>query len=173
MKFLIKVLLVALLTVTLSNTRNYAAPANLNNSPEPVAQQPVTVEDVKLEAKEVPVTVVAVPQPSSEQPKPLVGCEAYRQEVARYKWNVDVALNVMRVESGCRPTALNPEAHRDRHGRVICNGSRGLFQIGCTSTDNFKGMDDPAANIAQAYALYSRRGWQPWSYTTCKKIACY
>jgi len=96
-------------------------------------------------------------------------CNQWRSILAQYSWNVDVAVNVCNAESGGNPNNDNPG---DYH--ATCYGSRGLFQIGCDSTSNYAGMFDPYANIAQAYALYSNRGWQPWGFTTCRyKVACY
>lgn len=89
-------------------------------------------------------------------------CASLRPVVAQYAWPVDTAMAVMQAESGCRPGAENPT---DYH--VICSGSRGLFQIGCDSTTNYAGMFDANANIAHAYSMYARRGWQPWgAYTS-------
>lgn len=95
-------------------------------------------------------------------------CESYRGIVAQYNWNVDTALAVMNAESGCYSGADNPH-----DGHPTCYGSRGLFGIGCDSTGNYGGMFDAGANIAQAYSLYSNRGWQPWGATTCRiKVSC-
>lgn len=95
-------------------------------------------------------------------------CESYRGIVAQYDWNVDTALAVMNAESGCNSGADNPH-----DGHPTCYGSRGLFGIGCDSTGNYAGMFDASANIAQAHALYSSRGWQPWGATTCRvKVSC-
>ena len=99
----------------------------------------------------------------------VTGCSAYRNLIAQYSWNVDVAIEVCNAESSGNPTNDNSG---DSH--PTCMGSRGLFQIGCDSTDNYAGMFDASANIDQAYRLYASRGWQPWSSTTCAyKVACY
>lgn len=96
-------------------------------------------------------------------------CESYRSALSQYSWNVEVAMNVMNAESGCFAGNDNPT-----DGHVTCMGSRGLFQIGCDSTNNYAGMFDATANIAQAHALYARRGWQPWGGATCSyKVNCY
>lgn len=90
--------------------------------------------------------------------RPTASCASYRGLVSQYNWDTNVALAVMQAESSCN---TNQDTTNDGH--TICMGSRGLFQIGCDSTANYAGMFDPATNIAQAYALYSTRGWQPWS----------
>lgn len=97
----------------------------------------------------------AVPTP---RPVAQGGCEAYRSLVAQYDWNVNIAMAVMRAESGCNPNAANL---RDRHAN--CTGSFGLFQLACfwTSTPY-----DPAHNVAKAYEIYSRSGWKPWGAYT-------
>ena len=65
---------------------------------------------------------------------------------------------IMAAESSCDP---NQDTVGDGH--PTCMGSRGLFQIGCDSTDNYAAMLNPKANVAQAYALYTHRGWKPWT----------
>lgn len=91
-------------------------------------------------------------------------CEAYRGIVAQYAWNVNVAMEVMRAESGCNPQAKNTT---DNHG--VCIGSFGLFQISCHSGAVY----DPAENVAIAWQKYSARGWQPWGVCTSGKVSCY
>lgn len=88
-------------------------------------------------------------------------CNQWQPLISQYSWDVRVALAVCTAESGGNPASNNPT---DPH--KVCLGSRGLFQIGCDSTGNFAGMFDPALNIAQAYQLYSRRNWQPWTTFT-------
>lgn len=90
-------------------------------------------------------------------------CEAYRGLVAQYNWNVDVALAVMRAESGCNPNAANLT---DSHS--TCTGSFGLFQIACFDGQVY----DPAQNIAIAYRKYTASGWQPWSVCTRGVVSC-
>lgn len=126
--------------------------------PQPNEERPVEAEKPKQEAK--PVEVPPAPAPATYP----TDCETYRPIIAKYSWNVDVAMNVMRVESGCNPNAAN---YGDNHG--VCIGSFGLFQISCHGGQIF----NPEQNIAAAWAKYQARGWQPWSATTCKKIACY
>lgn len=99
---------------------------------------------------------------------PPAGCEQYVGLLSKYSWNLNTALQVINAESGCD---ANQDTTDDYH--PTCMGSRGLFQIGCDSTDDYTSMFDPAANIAQAWALYQERGWEPWSATTCKvKVVC-
>ena len=94
-------------------------------------------------------------------------CEPYRNLISQYPWNVEIALAVCDAESGGVATSNHVD---DNHGS--CLGSRGLFQIGCDSTANFSAMFDPAANVAQAYSLYARRGWQPWSVCYNGRVSC-
>ncbi len=94
-------------------------------------------------------------------------CEQYRSIISRYNWDVEVAMNVMRVESSCNTNTSNTN---DVHS--TCVGSYGLFQIACIHQPAEVSWD-PESNIAKAYQLYSTSGWSPWSFTTCKKIACY
>lgn len=115
--------------------------------------------------------VISTPSPVAE---PAGDCNKWRHLIAQYDWNVEVAINVCNAESGGRGSNDNPNDRHPSAGPLVCWGSRGLFQIGCDSVGNYAAMFDPAANIAQAYSMYARRGWQPWGYTTCKyKVACY
>lgn len=82
------------------------------------------------------------------------GCEHYRHIVARYSWDVRTAMAILRAESGCNPNAANwADSHHS------CTGSFGLFQLACFWTDT---PFDPEHNIAKAFEIYSRSGWQPW-----------
>ncbi len=90
------------------------------------------------------------PVPASHSVRQLVrppggtwGCEAWRANVARYSWPVDAALGFMWRESHCDPHARNR------------SGATGLFQV-------LGGSTDGDTNIAQAFALWSQRGWEPW-----------
>ena len=91
-------------------------------------------------------------------------CESYRGLVSQYGWNVNVALAVMKAESGCNPQAVN---RTDNHG--VCMGSFGLFQISCHGGQIF----DPAQNVAAAWSKYQARGWQPWGVCTSGKVSCF
>ncbi|MFA5937472.1 MAG: hypothetical protein WC822_06380 [Candidatus Paceibacterota bacterium] len=91
-------------------------------------------------------------------------CEAYRGLVSQYGWNVNVAMAVMKAESGC-----NTQAHNTTDNHGVCMGSFGLFQISCHSGAVY----DPAQNIAIAWQKYSSRGWQPWGVCTSGKVSCY
>jgi hypothetical protein len=145
----------------------------INNSvhitPKLVAQTETVKQETPAKAQESESVPKSVQMAASVQPVVARGCATYLPIVSQYAWNVSVAIQVMQAESGCNPSTDNIS---DYH--PTCYGSRGLFQIGCDSTSNFAGMFDPTANIAQAYALYVRRGWQPWSSTTCRyKVQCY
>jgi hypothetical protein len=116
----------------------------------------------KVETKAKPT---AKPKPvATERTSYPMGCERYRPIVAQYKWNVSVAMAVMREESGCNPNAAN---WTDRHD--VCTGSFGLFQISCHSGRVF----DPARNVAIAWQKYQARGWQPWGVCNSGKVRCY
>lgn len=141
-----------------------AQPAAGEQSVSKVVEQPQPVKEAS--AMETLPTQERQPEPTKPAAKPLpANCEAYRPIVAKYKWNVNVAMSVMRAESGCNPYAAN---WTDNH--KVCKGSFGLFQISCHSGQVY----DPEENIRIAYQKYQARGWQPWSATTCKyKVKCY
>jgi len=102
--------------------------------------------------------LVAIPQVPSV-PKTR-NCESYRSLVEQYDWNIDIAMAIMKAESGCNPTVTNWQDHHKG-----CSGSTGLFQVGCINAPREQ-MEDPVKNIAKSYQLYSSRGWQPWGAYT-------
>lgn len=72
-------------------------------------------------------------------------CSGWAHLVGRYAWPVGTACAVLACESRGNPNARNRSS-----------SATGLFQI-------LNGPADPAANVAQAYAMWSARGWQPWN----------
>lgn len=78
--------------------------------------------------------------------------EQWRPLVARYPWDVNTALAIIRCESGGDPNARNPTS-----------SATGLLQI-------LGGPTDPAANIDLGWSMYNQpargggiRGWTPWN----------
>lgn len=125
------------------------------------SKRQVTTRLASVQAHRAPVAVSSTGAGS---------CQAYKHLVAQYNWNVSIALAVMHAESQCHSDSNNS---KDYH--VICYGSRGLFQIGCDSTGglSFGSMFDAKTNIAQAYRLYSGRGWSPWTTYTSGRYLQY
>ena len=117
----------------------------------------------ELQAKRDERVKLASVQPARPKPVQRVGsntsCESYRGLVAQYPWNVEVALAVMKAESGCNPNAT----HVNNNGSV----DHGLFQL------NNINVHDPAENIRIAYQQkYASRGWQPWVVCTRGIVRC-
>lgn len=146
-----------------------------NTKPQPKVAKIESKTITPSEPAQAPEPAAAVVETAPVQtpvPAPIAysggGCSQWTSIISQYDWNITTALAVCNAESGGNPNNNNAG---DYH--VTCYGSRGLFQIGCDSTANYDGMFDPAANVAQAYALYARRGWQPWGATTCAyKVVC-
>lgn len=83
--------------------------------------------------------------------------------VNNYAWDKRTAYAVCMAESGGNSNAANMN---DNHGR--CIGSFGLMQLACFWIPN---PTDPNANMAKAYEIYTRSGWQPWgAYTSGKYL---
>lgn len=61
------------------------------------------------------------------------------------------------AESGGNPNAINLN---DNHGS--CQGSFGLFQIGCIHGDKEE-LLNPIINERIAYELWLKQGFTPWS----------
>lgn len=73
-------------------------------------------------------------------------------------------MQICRLESQGVATADNwSDSHKG------CDGSFGLFQIGCLHGVSRKQLHNPIVNIQVAYDLWKTEGWYPW--TTYKKIA--
>jgi hypothetical protein len=115
------------------------------------------VKQSKVEAKKA-ITLL-----QNKRPAVSGVCEQYRPLVAQYQWNVEVALAVMKAESGCNPNAAN---WNDSHAG--CRGSFGLFQIACFDGQVY----DPAKNVAIAFRKYQARKWQPWGVCTRGIVRC-
>jgi hypothetical protein len=155
-----------------------AAPINNENldvqitAQEEVKTDPPQVEvpPVKTEPVVEPVPVVT---PAVKVPQPTVhpiGCENYRQLVSQYEWNVEVALKVMRAESGCNPSAIGDQYTI----RGLYAPSCGLFQIRTLQgRPTCEQLQNPATNIEWAIKLYRASGWQPWSVCKNGKVSCY
>ena len=97
-----------------------------------------------------PETVAEVAKPTPQ----LQGCDAYRNLISQYSWNVTTAVAICKAESGGDTNALSE----------TCD--RGLFQINCVHADMVTSLDDlynPTTNISVAWRIYSANGWSAWS----------
>jgi hypothetical protein len=65
------------------------------------------------------------------------------------------------AESGLNPYALNAQ---DSHKG--CNGSYGVFQIGCLHETDPNVLYDVEYNIKRAKEIYDQSGWAPWGAHT-------
>lgn len=101
----------------------------------------------KLERRQQAKVAANKPKPS-----PAGGsCESYRPLVAKYDWDVNVAMAIMQAESSCIP---------DNVGGPNWNGTydHGLFQL------NNVPIYDPAENVKYAYYnKYKQGGWGHWT----------
>lgn len=154
-----KYLIAALLSVALLHFSG-ATPALKT---EQVLKTPRAVKPVKAkvaapkEAPKVPAHQPETKAVEAAKPKPQVttypvSCAAYEPIVARYNWNVRMAMAIMQAESGCNPYAVSP-ASLNYDG---CSDF-GLLQLHCERVFN------PSQNIAIAYQKYQNQGWNAWS----------
>lgn len=159
-KYLIAVIVTCIgaLFINLMGTGKTKQPPILEAPIPPVAVTEALQEPIEPVADTTPAPMAeTINQAEANVTPNPVGCEYYRDIVSQYDWDVNVALAIMRAESGCRPDAFNPEWHRN------CQGSLGLFQIACVHHDS---TFDPSGNIAAAYRIYSSSGWRPWGAYT-------
>lgn len=97
-------------------------------------------------------------------------CEGFRPLVAKYDWNVDIAMAVMKAESGCRANALGRNTNE--------TNDAGLFQVNSIHDATDKRYDIEY-NVALAYKIYKDRhswdisGWKAWSACLNGKVKCY
>ena len=82
--------------------------------------------------------------------------------INQYDWDKDLAYAVMMSESSDNAEVVNwKDSHR------TCNGSYGLFQIGCLHETNPELLKDKEYNVKRAYELYKENGWRIWGgYTS-------
>lgn len=113
---------------------------------------PVKVEEV--------ATKTTPPQNNPQ----VTGCEAVRQEVAKYAdWDINLMVAISKAESGCRSGARG-----DNHLTYQKNGrtygySLGVFQVrilpGRERCDTF----DVQANVRCAHDIFTGQGYRAWS----------
>lgn len=84
----------------------------------------------------------------------------------------NTAVAVAKAESELE-VKVNPEAHRNENGDVICYGSYGIMQIGCVhNLKDPKALKDVELNIKKARAIYDEtkartgNGWLQWGAYT-------
>jgi hypothetical protein len=80
-------------------------------------------------------------------------------EIKKYDWNDNTAIAIAICESRLNPYAYNPETLAKQRGITIY-GSYGIFQLNRAFST---GLYDYKYNISEAYQLYLRRGFQPWT----------
>ena len=162
-----KVILALFFVVLTAEGVANAAPIN-NSTTEVPTETVQTVTEVVQETVNVAPTPIPEPVVEPERTHPQ-GCENYRQLVSQYEWNVDVALNVMRAESGCNPYAIGD----NRVIGGIFAPSCGLFQIRTLQgRPSCEQLQNPTTNVEWAIKLYRASGWKPWSVCNTGKVSC-
>lgn len=166
--------MVALVVLVLQNEPPRHAQAQLNNEKPAVA---VAETSVKAPA---PTPVVT----QQVTPPPVPTCAG---EISKYGWNQTVAINVMNVESKGNPNILNNNPRTGDYSvgcfQINLMGGNLLSKYRVATTLGYTGsatvaelepwLKNAANNVAVAHKLWLGSGWQPWSFTTCKKVACY
>ncbi len=67
---------------------------------------------------------------------------------------------------------LNPYALNSKDSHRGCNGSYGIFQIGCLHEEDPRVLYDVEYNIKRAREIYDEHGWKPWgAYTDGNYLA--
>lgn len=78
-----------------------------------------------------------------------------------FKDDAVTAVAVAMAESRLKPYALNAQdSHRG------CNGSYGIFQIGCLHETDPSTLYDVEYNIKRAKEIYDKNKWAPWGAYT-------
>ena len=100
---------------------------------------------------------------------PIPRNEIERLIIETWPESPEIALAVAYAESGMNPHALNAN---DSHSG--CNGSYGVFQIGCLHETNPDVLFDAKYNIKRAREIYDSAGsWQPWGAHTNGSFRAY
>lgn len=94
-----------------------------------------------------------------------LNCEALRPIFALYDWNVDMALEISKHESGCNPSNHN---YKDIH--KTCTGSWNALNVGCIHYLPNEDIDDLHLNVAKGYKIYTDNHGSFKKWTTCKDI---
>jgi hypothetical protein len=74
--------------------------------------------------------------------------------ICAYDWPCYQALAV----AHCEDTELDPGVV-NWYGPYV-----GVFQVGLMHGLSVEELQDPAANIGEAYSLWQSQGWRPWPY---------
>jgi soluble lytic murein transglycosylase-like protein len=74
----------------------------------------------------------------------------WRTLLGAYGWDSERAYAIMMCESSGNPLAHNSAGHV------------GLFQVSPIHRWTRAELENPEINVAAAYELYQRNGWQPW-----------
>jgi len=109
---------------------------------------------------------MSVTEPVQASTTPPIEPPSVEEMIKSYDWDYNIALAVMKAESGGNSEAFNPEWHRN------CQGSYGLFQMACIHSVNPAELFAPQININRAYQLYLKEGWRPWSVCTNGIVDC-
>lgn len=94
--------------------------------------------------------VLAASPAPVQTPAPAVNDTCYTNLLQQYDWDWHVMLAIEKTESTCNAAAVSPpdwDGIRD-YGAMQLHG-QAIF--------------DPAANIAEAYQIWSRQGYHAWS----------
>lgn len=81
------------------------------------------------------------------------------EEIEKYDWDIDTATAIAKCESGLNPMAINW-----KDALITGMPSMGIFQLNRPYDEKYF---DWKYNIWEAYNLYLKRGWRPW---TCTKM---
>lgn len=127
-----------------------------------MAHQVQLVEEIEQPQLSKQEVVTAQSTPTQDIPK-QTGCEAYREEVSKYDWNINLMLAIAKAESGCRTDAVG-----DNYPiRGLHAPSCGLFQVrSLKGRPSCEALKDPSTNIYWAYKIYKGQGLKAWSVYT-------
>lgn len=149
--------------LNIEKSRNGTLQIQLDTKQKELEQKNIQIEQEKQKQQELEKQLQskreAALAKAQAQKAPVVfktaNCADYRGLVAQYDWDVDVAMAVMRAESGCNANILSR----------TCD--RGLMQVNCVHkakvAGNLSALFNPETNIRVAYAIYKGAGWRAWS----------
>ena len=159
----------------------------LQNEPPRRGEAQHINKEVVTQAKAETVNVTPTPAPALPVVPPQPPTPTCDGEISKYGWNQSVAHNVMMVESSGNPNILNNNPSTGDYsvgcfqinlmGGNLLSKYRVAVSLGYTGQPTIEELEpwlkNAANNVAVAHKLWLGSGWSPWSFTTCKKVACY
>lgn len=128
-----------------------------------ISSLPVTETNAEIIVEPIVIEETQVNNAVAEEFQYNGVCAEYYDLVAQYDWDTNIALAIMKAESGCNPNADNTGLNYDGSYDL------GLMQVNSIHGYNDNDLFNPEFNVQVAYKIYQNRmswdscGWNAWS----------